>query len=60
MALKKIFISGNMSQGKIQIVNKEASFLRNLSHVGFIKLYFSYFDAETVTVKFTDNYGQKQ
>jgi hypothetical protein len=60
MALKKIYISGQFSQGKIQNVNKEASFLRNLENKGFIKLYYSFFDNETVSVKYIDKANNQE
>ena len=58
MALKKIYMSGQISQSKIQTANKEASFLRNLAHHGFVNLFYSFFDTENVTVKYIENGNQ--
>ena len=55
MALKKIYMSGNISKTKMQTANKEASFLRNLAHLGFVNLYYSFFDSEVVTVRYIEN-----
>ena len=55
MALKKIYMSGNISKTKMQTANKEASFLRNLAHHGFVNLYYSFFDSEVVTVRYIEN-----
>jgi serine/threonine protein kinase len=58
MALKKIYMSGTISQAKIQAANKEASILRNLEHHGFVNLFYSFFDSESVTVKYIENGNQ--
>lgn len=53
-ALKKIYMSGNISQAKIHSVNQEALFLRNLENKHFIKSFYSFWDYETVNVKYLD------
>lgn len=52
-------MSNNISKAKIQTANKEASFLRNLAHHGFVNLFYSFFDSEVVTVKYIENGASK-
>ena len=52
MALKKIYMSGQITQAKMQSVNQEAKILRNLDSKFFIKSHYSFFDQEMVSVRY--------
>ena len=47
-------MTGNISKSRIHSVNQEALFMRNLENRYFIKSYYSFWDFETVNVKYVD------
>ena len=47
-------MSGNISKAKIHSYNQEALFMSNLENRYFIKMFYSFWDYETVNVKYVD------